>query len=288
MGHGLSLSGIFNFGHDVGGFAGRKPEPELFMRWIEQGIYWPRFTIHSWNDDGSANEPWMYPEILPLVRAAMEWRERLVPLLYTLMWRAHAHHEPILRPLFFDFPDEAECYEENDAFMLGPDLLVAPVLEPGAVSRSVWLPKTVGGWHDIRTGALLSCGENQVEAPLGAAPAFIRAGSVLPLGPSPSWADGPLSVRLFPLREGESRLEIYDDDGESIADRANPPCLIRFVVTWKEGAPSLRISKQGEHAPRWSEIRFDNASGQPLTVAVDGNNARGMALRRPRIDDIDA
>ncbi len=61
MGHGLSLSGIFNFGHDAGGFAGPKPEPELFMRWIEQGIYWPRFTIHSWNGDGSANEPWMYP-----------------------------------------------------------------------------------------------------------------------------------------------------------------------------------------------------------------------------------
>ena len=131
MGHGLSLSGIFNFGHDVGGFAGRKPEPELFMRWIEQGIYWPRFTIHSWNDDGSANEPWMYPEILPLVRAAMEWHERLVPLLYTFMWRAHAHHEPILRPLFDDFPDEAESYQENDAFMLGRDILVAPVVEPG-------------------------------------------------------------------------------------------------------------------------------------------------------------
>jgi alpha-glucosidase len=152
MGHGLSLSGIFNFGHDVGGFAGEAPEPELFMRWIEQGIYWPRFTIHSWNDDGGASEPWMYPEILPLVRAAMVWRERLAPLFYTLMWRAHAHHEPILRPLFFDFPDEAESYEENDAFMLGRDLLVAPVFEPGAVSRCVWLPKTEGGWYDIRTG----------------------------------------------------------------------------------------------------------------------------------------
>ncbi len=197
------------------------------MRWIEQGIYWPRFSIHSWKDDGSANEPWMYPEILPLVRAAMEWRERLVPLLYTLMWRAHAHHEPVLRPLFFDFPGEAESYEENDAFMLGPDLLVAPVVEPGAVSRRVWLPKVAGGWYDIRTGALLACGELSVDAPLGAAPAFIRAGSILPLGPSRSWEHGPLTLRLFPLEEGASQIEIYDDDGESIVDRANPPCLIK-------------------------------------------------------------
>ena len=249
MGHGLSLSGIFNFGHDVGGFARRKPEPDLFMRWIEQGIYWPRFTIHSWNDDGSANEPWMYPEILPLVRAAMEWRERLVPLLYTLMWSAHAHHEPILRPLFFDFPDQAESYEENDAFMLGRDVLVAPIVEPGVVSRRVWLPKTDGGWYDLRTGALFPCGEHRVEAPLGAAPAFIRAGSILPLGPSPSWADGQLTLRLFALKEGETRLEIYDDDGESFVDRFNPPCLIRISANWRDGVPSLQVSKQGDCAP---------------------------------------
>ena len=275
MGHGLSLSGIFNFGHDVGGFAGEAPEPELFMRWIEQGIYWPRFTIHSWNDDGGASEPWMYPEILPLVRAAMAWRERLVPHFYTLMWRAHAHHEPILRPLFFDFPDEAESYEESDAFMLGRDVLVAPIVEPGAVWRAVWLPNIDGGWYNIRTGALLPCGEHGVEAPLGAAPAFIRAGLILPLGPSPSWADGPLTLRLFPLQDGRSQLEIYDDDDDSLVD--HPPCLIHLAVTWKQGAPSLQISKQGEHVPRWPEIRFEDASGQPVAVPVNGVAARQSA-----------
>ncbi len=184
MGHGLSLSGVFNFGHDVGGFAGPKPDPELLMRWIEQGIYWPRLTIHSWNDDGSATEPWMYPELLPQVRAALNWRERLIPLLYSLMWRAHAHHEPILRPLFFDFPGAAQSYAEDDSFMVGPDLLVAPVVEQGAATREVWLPEIAGGWHDIRTGEWFSGGaRHNVEAPLGAAPAFARAGSILPLGP---------------------------------------------------------------------------------------------------------
>ena len=274
MGHGLSLSGLYNFGHDVGGFAGPKPEPELFMRWIEQGIYWPRLSIHSWKDDGSANEPWMYPEILPLVRAALEWRERLVPLLYTLLWRAHSHHEPVLRPLFFDFPGEVESYEENDACTLGADLLVAPVVEPGAVSRRVWLPRVAGGWYDIGTGALLPCGELSVDAPPGAAPAFIRAGSILPLGPARSWGHGPLTLRLFPLEEGASQIEIYDDDGESIVDRGNPPCLIKVAVRWKQGTPSLTIAKQGDHEPRWAEIRFENASGQPFAVTVNGDDVR--------------
>ncbi len=278
MGHGLSLSGIFNFGHDAGGFAGPKPEPELFMRWIEQAIYWPRFTIHSWNEDGGASEPWMYPEMLPAVRKAFAWRERLVPLIYTLMWRAHAHHEPILRPLFYDFPDEADSYRENDAFMLGRDLLVAPVVEKGAEARTVWLPKTEGGWFDIRTGAKLHCGEALVEAPLGAAPAFMRAGAILPLGPSPSWSEGALTLRLFPLDQGRSELEIYDDDGESIADRAKPPCLIKVAVTSRQGAPSLTIRKQGEHGPRWSETRFENASGLSFAVTVNDNAVQGVLI----------
>ncbi len=270
MGHGLSLSGVFNFGHDAGGFAGPKPGPELFMRWIEQGVYWPRFSIHSWNDDGSANEPWMYPELLPLVRAAMDWRERLMPLLYTLMWRAHAHHEPVLRPLFLDFPDEAEAYEENDAFMLGRDLLVAPIVEPGADNRNAWLPNIDGGWYAIGTGERFSCGEHRIDAPFGTAPLFMRAGGILPLGPSPSWSAGPLTLRLFPLVEGETGLEIYDDDGDSAVDWANPPCLIRVAVIWNAGEPSLTISKQGTHPPRWTQIRFEDAAGQPKAVSVNG------------------
>lgn len=273
MAHGLSLSGIFNFGHDVGGFAGPKPDAELFMRWIEQGIYWPRFTIHSWNDDGSANEPWMHPEILPMVRAAMEWRERLVPLLYTLLWRAHCYHEPILRPLFYDFPSEAKSYNESDIFMLGADLLIAPVVEPGAESRRVWLPETPGGWYDIRTGNRFISGEHEVTAPLGAAPTFMRAGSILPLGPCPSWDSGPLTLRLFPLSGGASHVEIYNDDGESIADRADPPCLLHITALWGNDHPQLTFSRRGALVPRWSRIRFEDAAGRCAAVSVNGARA---------------
>ncbi len=274
MGHGLSLSGIFNFGHDVGGFAGPKPEPELFMRWIEQGIYWPRFSIHSWKDGGSASEPWMYPEILGPVREALNWRERLVPLLYTLLWRAHAQHEAVLRPLFYDFPGQADGYEEHDAFMLGRDLLVAPVVEEGAMSRRVWLPETEGGWYRIGTGEHFPCGEAEISAPLGAAPAFMRAGSALPLGPSPSWTDGALTLRLFPLPGGKAKVELFDDDGESHADRTNPACFLKFAVEW-EGAgharPNVEISRSGSRPPRWQEIRFEDVAGRPISVALAGS-----------------
>ena len=68
MGIGLALSGISKLGHDIGGFSGPAPDPELFLRWVRFGIFLPRFSIHSWNDDQSVNEPWMYPEITPFIR----------------------------------------------------------------------------------------------------------------------------------------------------------------------------------------------------------------------------
>ena len=284
MGHGLSLSGLFNFGHDVGGFAGRKPNPELFMRWIEQGIYWPRFTIHSWNDDGSASEPWMYPELLPMVRAAFAWRERLVPLLYTLLWRAHAHHEPILRPLFYDFRDAPEAYAEDDSFMVGPDLLVAPVLEPGVTRRQVWLPDIPGGWFDVRTGARHAGGQGiETAAPLGAAPAFIRAGAVLTLGPGRSWEDGPLTLRLFPRSLTRTSTTIFDDDGEAHFDTRSPPCLIDVDACWPGDIARLHIRRSGVHMPRWSEIRLEDALGQPIEARINGETPTS-ALRIDAID----
>lgn len=262
MGHGLSLSGIFNFGHDVGGFAGPKPDPELFMRWIEQGIYLPRFSIHSWKEDGTATEPWMYHDILDVVRDALNWRERLLPMFYTLLWRAHRYHEPVLRPLFYDFPDQSESYNEHDEFMLGSALLVAPVVEQGARSRRVWLPETEGGWYQISTGEHLASGIAEVLAPLGAAPAFMRAGSILPLGPAPSWSNGPLTARLFPLPGGVANLEIFDDDGESRFHHTNPPSILSISAQWREDS-SLRSAlsrvQSGSRPTRWhEEVNFED------------------------------
>ena len=65
MGLGLALSGVSNTGHDIGGFSGPAPDPELLVRWVQFGVFMPRFCIHSWNDDGSANEPWMHPQSNP-------------------------------------------------------------------------------------------------------------------------------------------------------------------------------------------------------------------------------
>ena len=174
MGLGLSLSGVSNIGHDVGGFAGPRPGAELFARWIGLGVFLPRFSIHSWNEDGTVNEPWMHPEILDDVRALMRLRARLVPYIAALLKRHRDAYEPVMRPLFHDFPDDPAAWSETDDFLLGDALLVAPVTAPGVVARGVRLP-CGADWSDGWTGELFAGGETVMRpAPFGSPPFFIR------------------------------------------------------------------------------------------------------------------
>lgn len=273
MGHGLSLSGVFNYGHDVGGFAGPKPEPDLFVRWVEQGIFWPRFSIHSWNDDQSANEPWMYPEVLPEIRAALKLRERLVPYLYALLYRAHAEHKPVLSPLFLAFPADPACYDEEDAFLLGDGVLVAPVLDQGATERTVYLPHVPGGWTDFWTGATYAGGAKvTVPAPLGRCPVFAAAGTILPLGPEKSEETGDLTLRVYP--GAAASLTLFDDDGESTLD----PTRVALLSLRVDGDGTLTAERAGGWTPRWPTLRFETPEGAPLQVRFGDRAVTSVAI----------
>jgi alpha-glucosidase len=174
MGLGLALSGVSNIGHDVGGFSGPRPDAELFARWVGLGVFLPRFSIHSWNDDGSVNEPWMHPEILDDVRDLMRLRERLVPYLAALLRRYRDAYEPVMRPLFHDFPDDPLAWEDTDDFLLGDAVLVAPITQPGATVRRVRLPAGAT-WRDAWTGEAFTGGDIIVRpAPFARPPFFIR------------------------------------------------------------------------------------------------------------------
>jgi alpha-glucosidase len=180
----MSLSGFYNIGHDVGGFHGPVPTPELFARFVEFCSLWPRMVMNSWKENGVVNTPWMHPEVLPQVRDAMNLRNRLIPYLYTQMWQAAAQDIPAVRPLFWDFPEDAGAKSVEDSFMLGPDLLVAPVLEQGETTRSVYLPAHPGGWYDWHDGSHYAGGSRvTVPAPLGRMPIFARAGAIVPTLP---------------------------------------------------------------------------------------------------------
>ncbi|MBL8587111.1 MAG: glycoside hydrolase family 31 protein [Methylobacteriaceae bacterium] len=208
----MSLSGLYNIGHDVGGFHGPRPGAELLARFAEMCCLWPRFVMNSWNDDGVVTTPWLHAEALPHVREAMRLRLRLMPYLYTLMHRAALADEPVVRPLLHDFPDDARAAAIDDCFLLGPDLLVAPVLEEGATTRRVHLPAHERGWFDLREGTRFEGGRaHEVAAPLGRLPLFARGGAVLPLADAA--APGGVLFHAFGAGPGEGAL--YEDDGET-------------------------------------------------------------------------
>ncbi|WP_138465613.1 TIM-barrel domain-containing protein [Poseidonocella sp. HB161398] len=252
MGLGLSMSGIYNIGHDVGGFSGPRPEPELFVRWVQNGIFHPRFTIHSWNDDATVNEPWMFPEVTHHIRDAIKLRYRLLPYLYTLLWQAAEQDEPMIRPAFMDFPEDEGSYAECDDFLLGRDLLVANVVEEGAATRTVRLPKCPTGWWDFHAGTWHEGGSTLVlDVDLGSMPLFVRGGAVIPMGNSATrahpQAETERVLAVFPAPGAfEEASVMYEDDGVT---EGGASCVTTLTLKGTAEGLSLAAARSGEGAP---------------------------------------
>uniref|UniRef100_UPI003F95D67B TIM-barrel domain-containing protein n=1 Tax=Roseiarcus sp. TaxID=1969460 RepID=UPI003F95D67B len=179
-GLGMSLSGMFNIGHDVGGFAGPPPDPELLIRWTQAGLLHPRFLMNSWKDDGVTTSPWLHPEALPAIREALRLRLRLMPYLYSAMALAHEAHVPVLAPTFMRFENDPACFADADAAMFGPCLLAAPVLNEGAREVEVYLPAGAESWRDVWTGRVYGPGQCvKIPAPLDRLPLLAPAGAIV-------------------------------------------------------------------------------------------------------------
>jgi alpha-glucosidase len=287
MGLGMSLSGIYNVGHDVGGFSGLRPEPELFVRWVQNGVMHPRFTIHSWNDDATVNEPWMYPEVTPMIRDAMKLRYQLMPYLYDLLWKAHADDQPILRPTFLDHEHDPQTFEESDDYLLGEDILVASVVEPGQRERKVYLPNNHHGWFDFYTHQWYGAGQNiTVDAPLEKIPLFIKSGSVLPTSSRIAYVDATQDscrqLLIMPFQGiGSRNITLFDDDGESTDYLADNYLKLNILLVCTNQSIDLKIERQGNWQASYSELELILAKGEKRQLMINGGSfqpAQKLAL----------
>lgn len=261
MGLGMSLSALYNVGHDVGGFSGNKPDPELFVRWVQNGVMHPRFTIHSWNDDKTVNEPWMYPEVTNIIRDTIQLRYRLMPYIYNLLWLAHKHAEPMLRPTFLDHENDANTFAENDDYLFGRDLLVASVVEAGQRQREVYLPCNYTGWYDFYTHQWYYGGENvTVDAPLERIPLFLRAGSIIPLGlkgRANTLTDDYRELLIMPfIDQGKTNLFIFDDDGVSFDYLSGKHLTLDIELICTNQTIEINLTKTGHYEPQYKEWVF--------------------------------
>jgi len=215
----LGLSGQPFVGADVGGFFGRS-NGELLTRWYEVAVL-PPFCRNHKNRQDNDQEPWRFGKHYEdIIRKYLKLRYRLLPFLYTVLEEAHRTGVPMFRPLVLNYPDDPETVALEDEFMIGDDLLVAPVLAAGAEGRLVYLPE--GTWIDYWTAARHTGRATvRVQAPLDTVPMFVRAGAVLPMGPEMSFVgekpSDPLTFEIYPDAGGEARGQLYEDDGGSPA-----------------------------------------------------------------------
>jgi alpha-glucosidase len=269
----LSLSGVTYTGPDIGGFSG-DPSPELYTRWFQLAAWLPFFRSHSvWTMP--SREPWRAAgPHLDAIREAMAWRYRLLPYWYTQAVRHADGGDPIIRPVWWaDEADEVpELGRVDDAFLVGPDVLVAPVVAEGATARSVLLPP--GAWWDLE-GTATSSGHVEVDVTMARIPVFVRAGAVLP-----TEEDGSDVLALYPAAAGSHESWWVRDAGDGLGGR-RVECL--EAVGGPDGTWTVqrRVVEDG-FAVDHSALAVRVAGG-PATVAVDGGEARPVGADQPLV-----
>ncbi|MFZ2960977.1 MAG: glycoside hydrolase family 31 protein [Candidatus Ozemobacteraceae bacterium] len=262
----MGLSGIPFVGTDAGGFSGI-PSADLFIRWLELGVFSPFFRAHS-EADYPDKEPYAFGQKYEnMAREVIKLRYKLLSFLYSEFYNASKTGLPIMRPMFLNFQDEEPCYssEASNQFMVGENLLVAPVLKEKETFKKFYLP--AGNWVDLHNGTIYE-GQSWkiVEAPLDTIPLFLHEGGFLPTqAPQNYVGEKPLDeleMAIFPPSKGNSKYELYQDDGESYEFENGTYSLTNFTCA-KEKGWNIHISRSNEKfvpPQKWYVLKIFNVN----------------------------
>ncbi len=273
---GLGLSGVPFVGSDVGGYSGGA-SPELFARWMQLGSVSPFFRGHTVNT-APPQEPWQLgTEVEDISRQVIARRYVLLPTLYSLFDEARRTGAPILRPLVFEHQDDEATHTIDDQAMLGPSLMIAPVLAQGAISRSVYFPP--GRWFEERSGAIYEGPATEtIGVKLGALPTFVREGAIFAKGPSLEHAEekalSPLTLEVYPA-DGQSSFQLYEDDGRSLDYAGGAYARTTYTVEAGGSGAVLRATgRDGSYEPpsRTLIVRVRRADFGAEDVRLDGQS----------------
>jgi alpha-glucosidase/alpha-D-xyloside xylohydrolase len=300
------LSGIPFWGTDIGGFV---PTPEytgeLHVRWLQFGTFCPSFRAHGrtwhlrlpwgWNTgelgheevrgySGGAGHPdpseLHNARVEPIVKKYLELRYQLLPYTYSVAKETTETGLPMMRSLWLHYPNDVMAVARGDQFLWGRDLLVSPVVEKGATTRRLYLPR--GSWFDFWTEKPVEGGrEIERSVDLETLPLHVRAGTILPLGPVKQYVDqpvdGPMTLIVYPGADGAA--VVYEDDGRSFDYRKGDAMKLEFAWRDRERRLSIRLasgSRMRPPSPRrlivrvagsqmLSNVRFD---GKPVEVRL--------------------
>jgi len=280
----LGLSGEPFVGSDVGGFIGRA-NGELLVRSYQIGFLAPFFRNHH-AVDGYDQEPWRFGKYYEdIIRKYLKLRYQLLPFLYTTLEEAHRTGIPFFRPLMLNYQDDPNTYNLDDEFMIGDDLLVAPIVKPDVTARLVYLPK--GVWYDYWTNKRYAGGTMiRMEAPLEFVPMFVRGGAIIPTGPQMNHVGekpfDPITFAIYPDEKGFATTTLYEDDGSSPTYQDG--AFRRTALKAQRGTAGYRVTvgtPQGSYNPGPRKFAFlieTVAASRTVTLSDDGR-ARTIEIR---------
>ncbi|KXL49372.1 MAG: glycoside hydrolase family 31 protein [Acidomyces sp. 'richmondensis'] len=269
----FNLFGIPMFGVDTCGFNGNTDE-ELCNRWMMLSAFFPFYRNHNVLS-AIPQEAYRWASVAEASKKAMQIRYSLLPYMYTLFYFAHTTGSTVMRALAWNFPNDPTLKAIDNQFMLGPSLLITPVLGQGMTEVQGVFPGIADGekWYDWYTQAEVDAqpGENKtISAPLGHIPVFIRGGSILPqqeaLYTTSECRNSPWSLICALSREGTASGQIYIDDGESLIPNAN------LLVDLTASNGTIYSSARGTWEDRnaLANITVMGIASKPMNVALNG------------------
>ena len=283
---GMGLSGQPNEGADIGGFAGPAPEEELLVRWVQQGIFQARFSIHSASNDNTVTEPWMFKDSTDLIRSAILLRYRMAPYLYSCEYEAAKSGAPIMRALVYEFQEDENTYDNSFDFLFGKSLLVANVIEKDAASRRVYLPAGLR-WYDMNDNYRCYEGGQTIEVPvtMETIPMFLREGGILAMADNQLMnmeRDCVEELRLIiaSAREG-SQFVLYDDDGRTNDFEKG---IFRKTTVSVSGTDVVKVdfTAEGDYRDTVKSVTVEiiRKDRSPFWAALDGRRLEHYLNRR--------
>ena len=235
--------------HDIGGHCMGIKNDELYLRWVQLGVYSPVMRLHSTNNEFMGKEPWNYSgSVGKIATEALRFRHRLLPYIYTMNYRTHTECRAICEHMYYAYPEDENAYKCRNEFFFGTELIVAPITRHTSAKTNlaavkVWLPE--GRYTDIFTGRIYS-GNKFVEMyrDLETIPVLAKEGAIIPLDVNDRTNDcsNPEKLELLVYR-GNSTFTLYEDDGETLSYRDGEYLKTAFTVAENGSTVTFKIAK---------------------------------------------
>jgi alpha-glucosidase len=254
----MALSGMSFTGTDIGGFS-EQPTGELFVRWIQLGVFHPFCRVHSSGDHGD-QEPWAFDEnVTNITRKFIELRYKLLPYIYTAFRQYVTEGSPMVRSLFLFDQEDHQTYYRTDEFLFGDHILVCPILEANARGRRMYLPR--GKWYNYWTHEVMEGGKEQwVDAEIDSMPLFVKEGAIIPKYPVQQYVGekkfDEVELEVY-YKKGKEKSILYEDAHDGYDYKKGRFSLRSFKLTGKAKELIIQQHKEGNYVTPYSKFKLD-------------------------------